>query len=293
MTEAQTERTYRLRLKSINLHLHSRYSDGALKPKAIIETAIQNNLDLISITDHDTVEAYKHIPALHVPLRIIPGIEFSSTWDDSDVHVLGYGIDVNNANLLEVLSWMKDGRWNRAEKMLDKLSRLGIKIPMETVVSYAGDMNLIVRPHIAQALVADNHCRNKQEAFERFIGNDAPAYVPKPVLSTADVVRFIHDAGGIAVIAHPGKLKSLDYLDDFIHLGIDGLEVWHPDHNEEMRLKLTEFCHQNALLKTGGSDFHGEDESSVYFGGVPVSDSILQDVQKIWDDYKCRFKQSL
>lgn len=293
MTGTQTESKNRLRLKSVNLHLHSRYSDGALKPKAIVDVAIQNNLDLISITDHDTVEAYKHLPAAHIPLRIIPGIEFSSTWQDSDVHVLGYGIDVNNVNLLEVLSWMKDGRWNRAEKMLDKLSRLGIKIPMESVVSYAGDMNLIVRPHIAQALVADNHCRNKQEAFERFIGNDAPAYVPKPVLSTGDVIRYIHDANGIAVIAHPGKLKSLDFLDDFVRLGIDGVEVWHPDHNEEMRFKLTDFCQRNALLKTGGSDFHGEDESSVYFGGVPVSEAVLEDIQNIWDKYKCRIRENL
>ncbi len=288
MTDIPNNGICKLRIKSVNMHLHSRYSDGALKPKVIVETAIQNNLDLISITDHDTVEAYNHIPVSHIPLRILPGIEFSSTWEESDVHILGYGVDVNNKELLDVLNWMKNGRWHRALRMLDKLSRLGIKIPMERVVTYAGDMNLIVRPHIAQALVADNHCRNKQEAFEKYIGNDAPAYEPKPVLSTADVIRFIHDAGGFAFVAHPGKLRKIDFLQDFVPLGLDGVEVWHPDHNEALRRELEEFCQKNSLLQSAGSDFHGEEDSNVYFGGVPASEVILDNLQKMWDEFKCR-----
>ncbi|MFO7660663.1 MAG: PHP domain-containing protein [Candidatus Cloacimonadaceae bacterium] len=277
-----------LEIRNINLHIHSKYSDGVLSPKSIIEKAISNNINLISITDHDTVEAFRHLPASHLPLKIIPGIEFSSTWKGDDVHILGYGVDIDNSELLEILIWMKEGRHTRAEKMLFKLSKLGIKIPVEKVLSFAGEMKLIVRPHIAKALVADNHCKSKQEAFDLYIGNDAPAYEPKPVLSTADVINFIHNAGGIAIVAHPGKLKSIFYLADFISFGIDGLEIWHPDHNEGMRKELEEFCLKNSLLQTGGSDFHGDDDAENYIRPVPASELILSDVQTIWERYKCQ-----
>jgi len=274
-------------IKHANLHLHSSYSDGVLKPKTIIEKAIQSKIDLISITDHDTVESYKHLPSFYYPLRILPGIEFSSTWEDLDVHILGYGVDTNNIELLEILSWMKDGRHTRAEKMLAKLSNLGIKIPFEKVLSYAGEMQLIVRPHIAKALVANNHCKSKQEAFEMYIGNDAPAYEPKPVLSTAEVIRYIHNAGGVAIVAHPGKLKSIYYINDFMKIGIDGLEVYHPDHHEGLRRELAEFCLDNNLLQTGGSDFHGEEESGNYFRAVPATEIMLRDIKIIWEKYVC------
>lgn len=277
-----------LEIRNINLHIHSKYSDGVLNPKSIIEKAIYGNIDLISITDHDTVEAYRHLSVSHIPLRIIPGIEISSTWKGDDVHILGYGIDINNSDLLDIMIWMKEGRHTRAEKMLLKLSKLGIKIPVEQVLSFAGDMKLIVRPHIAKALVADNHCKSKQEAFDLYIGNDAPAYEPKPVLSTADVISYIHNAGGIAIVAHPGKLKSIFYLEDFISFGIDGLEVWHPDHNEAMRKELEEFCLKNNLLQTGGSDFHGDDDAENNIRPVPATELILSDVQTIWERYKCQ-----
>ncbi len=277
-----------LEIRSINLHIHSQYSDGVLSPKSIIERVISSNIDLISITDHDTVEAYRHLPDNYLPLRIIPGIEFSSSWKGDDVHILGYGVDTDNRELNEILVWMKEGRHSRAEKMLYKLSKLGIKIPVEQVLSFAGEMKLIVRPHIAKALVAENHCKTKQEAFDLYIGNDAPAYEPKPVLSTIDVINFIHKAGGIAIVAHPGKLKSIFYLEDFIKANIDGIEVWHPDHNEGMRKELEEFCLKNSLLQTGGTDFHGEDDAENMIRAVPSTDMIVGDVNTIWNKFKCQ-----
>jgi 3',5'-nucleoside bisphosphate phosphatase len=280
----------KLKIKSANLHIHTRYSDGAFKPKELTNAAKSNNLDIISFTDHDSVEVYKHIPIEHAPVRILPGIEFSSTWENSDVHILGFGIDTSDKQLLDILAWMKSGRHVRAEKMLDKLSAMGIKIPFENVLSFAGDMKLIVRPHIAQALVANNHCRNKQEAFEKFIGNDAPAYVPKPVLSTADVIAFIHAAGGLAVVAHPGKLKSLTFIDDFTLIGIDGLEVLHPDHDEKRVKELKEICLKYNLLQTGGTDYHGDEDSNIYVNPIHPDEEVLRDIQVIWDRYKCSTK---
>jgi len=288
MKDADHQRAERLFIKNVNLHIHTRCSDGGFSPNYIIDKAKLNNLDIISITDHDSVEAYSHVPKDNTPLRLLPGIELSSTLDGSDVHILGYGIDVENKALLDILHWMKDGRRNRALMMLQKLSKLGIDVPFESVLSFAGDMKLIVRPHVAQALVAAKHCRNKQEAFEKYIGNDAPAYVAKPILSSANVIKYIHDAGGVAIVAHPGKLKTLNYLYDLIDYGLDGLEVWHPDHGDYLKLEFDEFCSKNGLLKTGGSDFHGEEDVHNYFGSVPVSDVILKDIQTIWDNYKCQ-----
>jgi predicted metal-dependent phosphoesterase TrpH len=280
----------RLRINSINLHIHTSCSDGAFKPREVINKSQQKCIDIISITDHDTIEAYKHIPQSGFPTRILPGIELSSSWEEQDIHILGYGIDYKNKPLIEILGWMKEGRHTRAERMIDKLEKLGLKIPFELVLSFTGEMNLIVRPHIAQALVAKKYCKNKQEAFEKYIGNDAPAYVPKPILSTPEAIEFIHNAGGIAVIAHPGKLKSMNFLNDLITLKIDGLEVCHPDHQDYLIKELSEFCVKNCLYQTGGSDFHGEPGGLTYLDKTLVPEAVIKDVQTIWDKYKCRMK---
>jgi hypothetical protein len=291
MIKTDPSSSVNMEIKAVNLHIHTTFSDGAFKPRAIVDAAQKNNIDIISITDHDTIEAYNHIPGNCLPTRILPGIEMSSTWKENDVHVLGYGIDKKNRALLDVLTWMKDGRHVRAEKMLDKLSLLGIKIPFELVLSYTGEMQLIVRPHIAQALVASKHCRTKQEAFERYIGNEAPAYVPKPILSTPEVIGIIQDAGGVAVIAHPGKLKSMSYLKEFVAFGLDGIEVCHPDHQDYLVKELEEFCIANHLLQTGGSDFHGELNGNNYLGAFKVSEAVLTDAFTIYSNYRTSQQQ--
>jgi len=276
-----------LRPQAVNLHILTRCSDGGFTPRQIVEKALENRLDLISITDHDTVEAYRYLSKSQIPLRLLPGLEFSSTWDGNDIHVLGFGIDIHNQQLLEILHWMSEGRKTRAQKMLAKLKALDIKVPFELVLSFAGEKKLIVRPHIAQALLSLGYVKSRQEAFEKYIGNDKPAYVPKPILPTPEVIDYIHAATGVAVLAHPGKLKQFNYLQDFVKAGLDGLEVWHPDHADWQIMELTNLAERFGLLKTGGSDFHGEQDIHNYFGAVPVSDEILKDVDKIWNNYLC------
>jgi predicted metal-dependent phosphoesterase TrpH len=290
LSNNKSETRAHIAIKSLNLHIHSSCSDGVYKPKHIIETARQKGIDIISITDHDTVEAYKHIHQTGLAVRILPGIEFSSNWDNQDVHILGYGVDTKNRELNDMLIWMKDGRFSRAEKMIEKLENLGVKIPLELVLSFTGEKNLIVRPHIAQALVAEKYCRTKQEAFDKYIGNDSPAYVPKPKLSTSQVIDLIHTVGGLAVVAHPGKLKHMSYLDEFAKLGLDGVEVYHPDHNAEMVNDLEIFCLKHKLYQTGGSDYHGDSYSGGNIEPCQVPEQVLSDVQSIWDSYKCRIQ---
>ncbi len=277
-------------IRRINLHLHTNVSDGALSPAQVIKRSQQIGLDLISITDHDTVDAYKMLPQEILPLRILPGIEISSQHEGHDVHILAYGYDRTNKELLEMTEMYLVGRRERAIKMIEKLSEMDVSIQLEDVIAVAGSRELIVRPHIAQILVEKGYCSHKNEAFDRYIGNSSPAFVPKPEVSVPQALSIIHNAGGLAIIAHPGKLANIHYLYDFVEYGIDGLEVWHPDHYQYQIDEFSNLAIKNNLYMTGGSDFHGEKDMLNKFDAVPASEIVLDSVNKLWKEYRCRMK---
>ncbi|MDP2174180.1 MAG: PHP domain-containing protein [Candidatus Cloacimonadaceae bacterium] len=275
-------------IKRINLHLHTTVSDGSFSPAELITRSRQIGLDLISITDHDTADAYGMLPADITPLRIIPGMEISSQHEGNDVHILGLGFDLRNQRLFTMTEMYLAGRRDRAIKMIAKLKQLGMHITLEDVVKVAGSRELIVRPHIAQILVAKGYCSTKNEAFDKYIGNFKPAFVPKPELSVPEALSIIHDAGGFGIIAHPGKLVKRGYLDEFIAMGIDGLEVWHPDHYQYEIQEFIAIAQKNGLYMTGGSDFHGVQDRHNLFDVIPAEETILQSVRKLWKEYLCR-----
>ncbi|HPM04431.1 MAG TPA: PHP domain-containing protein [Candidatus Cloacimonas sp.] len=277
-------------IKRINLHLHTNVSDGALSPARLIKRSQEIGLDLISITDHDTADAYRNLPETTHPLRILPGMEISSQHQGHDVHILAYGCDLRDKRLNEMTEMYLLGRRTRAIKMISLLGELGMKITLEEVVAVAGSRELIVRPHIAQVLVARGYCQTKNEAFDKYIGNFKPAFVPKPEVSVSDAISVIHGAGGLAVIAHPGKLAKASFLDDFLPLGIDGLEVWHPDHYQWEIDNFINIAQKNGLYLTGGSDFHGEQDRHNLFDVVPAPAVVLESVNRLWKEYKCRVK---
>ncbi|MCB5263023.1 MAG: PHP domain-containing protein [Candidatus Cloacimonetes bacterium] len=275
-------------IRRINLHLHTRASDGSLSPAQLVKQAKNIGLDLISITDHDTMDAYKQIPEDNAPLRILPGMEISSMHQGNDVHILAYGCDFRNKALIELSENYLIGRRDRAIKMIELLSELGIDIEIEEVVAMAGSGELIVRPHIAQVLVQRGYVRTKNEAFEKYIGNFKPAFAPKPEVSVPDVISVIQGAGGFAVVAHPGKLSSPDLVEEFITYGLDGIEVWHPDHYQYQVDEFITIAQNNGLYMTAGSDFHGENKDSVLYDNVPATELILESVRKLYLEYKCR-----
>jgi len=272
----------------INLHLHTNVSDGALSPKQLLKRALEIKLDLVSITDHDTFDAYEMIDPAAYPFRILPGMEISSIHNHSDVHMLAYGYDKRNRELKEMTEMYLVGRRDRAVKMINVLNELGMKITLEEVVEVAGSRELIVRPHIAQILLKHGYVKSKNEAFDKYIGNDKPAYFHKPELLVPDVLKIIHNAGGFAVTAHPGKLAKPEYLADLIGMGIDGIEVWHPDHNQQQVQDFIKIAQANKLFMTGGSDYHGELDNHNLFDVVPVNATVLQSVNEMYEAYLCR-----
>jgi len=275
-------------IRHINLHLHTRASDGAFTVEQIIRHSKRIGLDLISITDHDTADAYTRLPVSVAPLRILPGMEISSMHQGHDVHILAYGCDFDNQGLKELSAMYLEGRRSRAIKMISLLAELGMNITIEEVTAMAGARELIVRPHIAQVLIQKGYVQTKNEAFDKYIGNFKPAFVPKPELSVSNVIKVIHQAGGFAVIAHPGKLVDQAYISEFIAFGIDGLEVWHPDHYQFQVENYIDIAQRNGLFMTAGSDFHGEGTEIALSDMVPASEIILESVRKLYKEYQCR-----
>lgn len=277
-------------IQRVNLHLHTNVSDGNISPKELIKRSQEIGLDLISITDHDIADAYTQIPENIAPLKILPGMEISSFYEGDDVHILAYGCDLNNSALRAMTEMYLIGRKERAQKMIKLLAEMGMPISLTEVIAIAGSRELIVRPHIAQVLVNNKFCQTKNEAFEKFIGDNKPAYVPKPEVSVVDVISIIHQADGFAVIAHPGKLTKLSYLQDIIKIGIDGLEVWHPDHYQWEIDNFIDIASENGLYMTGGSDYHGEQDKHNLFDIIPLPEVVLDSIKKLWKEYQCRVK---
>lgn len=275
-------------IKRINLHLHTNVSDGVLSPAQLIRHAQHIGLDLISITDHDTGDAYQLIEEDTAPLRILPGMEISSQHEGTDVHILAFGVNMALPSLVEMMEMYLVGRRERAIRMIEKLTEMGMELTLEEVVAVAGSRELIVRPHIAQILVKRGYVSNKNEAFDKYIGNDKPACFPKPEFSVPDAIQVIHEAGGFALIAHPGKLEKDSYLEEFIAMGIDGLEVWHPDHYQYQVQEYIVICQKNGLYMTAGSDFHGDLDRHNVFDAVPANAIILESVNHLWREYQCR-----
>lgn len=277
-------------IQRVNLHLHTNVSDGNISPKELIKRSQEIGLDLISITDHDTADAYTQIPDNILPLRILPGMEISSLYKGDDVHILAYGCDFNNSALRAITEMYLKGRKERAQKMIKLLTDMGMPISLEEVIAIAGSRELIVRPHIAQVLVNHKFCQTRNEAFEKYIGDNKPAYVPKPEVSVSDVISIIHQADGFAVIAHPGKLAKLSYLEDIITMDIDGLEVWHPDHYQWEIENFIKIATEKGLFMTGGSDYHSEQDKHNLFDIIPLPEVVLTSVKKLWKEYQCRVK---
>jgi hypothetical protein len=248
----------------IDLHAHTLASDGKYSPADLVGLAAQKGLSLLAITDHDTVSGV--LPALEAgkafpELKIIPGVEISSHAPGSEVHVLGYFINTADGELLEQLAALGDSRQARARAMVDKLRELGLDITLERVQAIAGDGS-IGRPHIAQALMEKGYVSSFQEVFDKYIGQGGPAYVDRIKLTPDEAVELIIRSGGLPVLAHPSYINDLEtVVSRLAAKGLAGLEVHYKDYTEQTRRDMSGLASKYKLMATGGSDFHGIDET--------------------------------
>lgn len=260
-----------------DLHMHTVHSDGVLTVPQLLEECAKRGLSTISITDHDSVEAFPEAidKGSALGIEVIVGVELSAALDDRDVHILGYFMDHQNERLRDYLVFFRRERVRRAERVVKKLNNLGVPLTMEEVMKCAGD-GAVGRPHIATALLNAKLTRSYQEAFERYIGNNGPAFEKKFQLTPADAVALISSSGGLSFLAHPGKYTSDDMLQHLIKAGLDGIEVIHPAHSNELIAHYRGVVNEYCMLESGGSDFHGgnknDDET---LGNMPVDPEVV------------------
>jgi predicted metal-dependent phosphoesterase TrpH len=242
----------------VDLHTHTNRSDGLLPPEQVVHLAAQAGLRAVAITDHDEIGALEVAVTVgnRLGIEVISGVELSVSHSGYDIHILGYLLDFHHARLLEFLNFFQSERVRRVHRILEKLNALGCPVPLETVLRKAG-AGSIGRPHIADALVETGHVPSYHEAFNRFIADGKPAFVPKVRISAAEAVAIIHEAQGLACLAHPGQNLTEPIILNVIHAGVDGIEVVHPKHTATQREIYRGLAKTYNLLETGGSDFHG------------------------------------
>lgn len=269
----------------IDLHIHTNHSDGFYSPIELIQKVKSIGLDTISITDHDNLSAIYEASSVgkELGIEVIPGLEVSSDIGDREVHILGYFIDPDNKELERYLKFFREERLKRAIRIVNKLKSLGFVISIEDVLEQAKN-SAIGRPHIAQAMLEKGLTASYYEAFNKYIGNNGPAYEKKVHVSPQSIIKIINDAGGLSFIAHPGNMPE-SLLKELIEEGIDGIEVIHPSHNAHQVKFYRGIVNEYFLLESGGSDFHGgkrEDEENLgaYYTSLPVLEAMRKRIIK-------------
>lgn len=266
-----------------DLHLHTTFSDGTYSPEILAGEAHRHALAAVALTDHDTVEGCARMQAACDALGIefIPATELTAEIEGIELHLLGYFVDPAHAGLLEQMGRFQRSRQERIREIVQRLRRLNLPIEEEDVFQLA-NCNSPGRPHIARALIQRKVCANLDEAFERFLKKNRPGWVPKRKIGAVQAIEMIHEAGGLAVLAHPGLARAEEAIMPLIHAGIDGLECFHTKHSSSASEYYLSLAEENALLITGGSDCHGMNK------GKPLIGSI-----KLPYDYVRRLKEAL
>ncbi|WP_396205238.1 PHP domain-containing protein [Gemmatimonas sp.] len=262
----------------VDLQVHTTASDGALAPAAVVEAAAAAQLHAIAITDHDTVDGLAEAAeaGARLGVRIVPGVELSSHFEDEELHLLGLHL-ANRDAMRDALADLQEQRVVRAQRIVETLNAHGIPVTMDAVLREAGD-GAVGRPHIARAMLAGGWVREFREAFDKWIGWGRPAYMAKDRFDVADAIALVHKAGGLAVWAHPGELATPARIDRLAKLGLDAVEVLHPSHPPYLVQRLVDHTEKAGLLPSGGSDWHGTQEGPRKLGG--------QLVPKVWLDWQ-------
>ena len=254
-----------------DLHLHTTFSDGTYSPEELAAEANRHGLNALALTDHDTMEGCARMAEAceSLGMEFIPATELTAEQEGIELHLLGYYLDANYPRLQNELGKFQSVRQQRIEDITDRLNKLGIPLEVDTVFRLA-NCHAPGRPHVARALVQEGFCGSLDEAFERFLKKGKPAWAPKYKMSAAEAIDLIHEAGGMAVLAHPGLSRADETIPALIKAGVDGLECFHTKHSTYMTERYLEMAEQHGLLVTGGSDCHGMSKGKPLVGTLKV-----------------------
>jgi len=260
----------------VDLHTHSTASDGTLPPEQVIDAAARCGLAALALTDHDTIDGVRAArnAADQVGIRVIAGVELSAFDEDREIHVLA--LHLSNLDALEKrLAGLRASRHVRAGKIVDKLNQLGVPVTLEEVLQQANGGSL-GRPHVARALIARGLVSDFRDAFMRYLGNNGSAFVAKEKLTVRDAIGIAHEAGAIAVWAHPSEGGRRERLEPLVAAGLDGVEIRHPSHSSEDTKRLQALTDFFGLVPSGGSDWHGALEGPRRLGMMNVPSEWLE-----------------
>jgi len=252
-----------------------------MTPEEMVEEAKKIGLAGIGIADHDEIDgaAVAVEAAGSGGFEVVPAVELSTSDGKTDVHVLGYLIDLENENLRSYLKLFRDARVKRGLEMVERLRAMGIGVDPDQVLEIANGGS-VGRPHVAEALLRGGFVETYEEAFRKYIGFDSPAYVAKYQLKPNLAFNLIADAGGVGVIAHPGTLRRDDLITDFVAWGMKGIEVYHPKHQEKLVAHYERLAEKMGLVVTGGSDSHGRRDGNLLLGRYTVPLSTVDLLKK-------------
>ena len=267
--------------QTADLHLHTTYSDGTESPERVVELAAAAGLSALAITDHDNTDAFPRARAAckRHGIEFVPGIEMSASAEGLEVHILGLLFDPAHPALVRHLAEQQQRRVRRIHEMVERLQQAGVAIQAEEVLQLAGE-GTAGRPHVARVLLKHGYVSTFAEAFSKYIGPNNPGFVPGSPIAPGTIIRLLRDAGGIPVLAHPIYLKNDALIDGFANEGLLGLEVYHSNHQPEDIRRYEALADRLKLLRTGGSDFHGDSKEGVPVGAVKLPYAYLETLKR-------------
>ena len=269
-----------------DLHVHTSCSDGSLPPAEVVDLAIEKGFNAIAIADHDTLDgvAPARVAAEGRGLEIVPAVEFSTDTGDRDpslpeIHLVGLFLDIEHPRLRQSLTDWRECRRNRVVEMVRRLNRCGIELREEEVFALAQGES-VGRVHVAKALLKRGVVGSVGAAFQRYIGNGMPAYVPRERPPTDEIIRLIHESSGVAVLAHPGLSIKDEELPPLVEAGLDGIEVYCGEHSWMDQNHFEEMAKFYGLLVSGGSDFHGHHKRGITLGTVRLEEEYVEQLRE-------------
>jgi predicted metal-dependent phosphoesterase TrpH len=271
-----------------DLHVHTTSSDGSLSPEEAIKLAKSKNLSAVSITDHDTIEGYRLAKPIadELGVELIPGVEVTTTFHEKEAHILAYFFETDTNYFEDFLNAQKNSRVDRIKGIIDTLNDQKIEVEYHEVWAEANGANL-GRPHIAKVLIDKGYVSGMNEAFKLYLSNEKLGDIKNNYPSSKEVIKMIKNVGGAAILAHPGRLYTAEEVEEFISLGVDGLECIHPSHNYRRQEYFSQLCEKRSLLKTGGSDYHGGFESGhTNVGIIAIPYKYVTSMKRMTDQRK-------